>query len=673
MNLFHIGAELRRFATGKLPRAAFVVLALLPLIFGGLFPWAYWDPITGLKDLPVAVVNSDEGAELGGKPVNAGAQLQDKLISNDKVKFERASAEEAAQGVADGRYYFALEFPKDFSTSVASVDTESPHAAQLATLYNNANGFIATMLGNQVTAQVVETMDAELGKRATDQLLIGFNTIDDGLGKAADGATQLSDGTNSALDGAHQLADGTGTLAEKSTELDSGATQLAQGAARLDEGIKEAANGATELDSGLTRLTGATTELGNGAAQIAAGVDQIVSKADQVSELQTTVVAPLINASAQLKALGIPQAMQLAAQFDAVIASIDSQGVGKSSAIMSDLHRLQSGAQTLAYQLSDPASEYRQGMSAAANGSGRLASGLAQLSEGSGQLVVGTQTLTAGTTQLVSGTQQLAVGAGQLRDGMVRLDEGSGELSLKLSDAAAKAPSFGDAQRDGASTMLGKMVNTVNRGQEQTTFGVGLAPFFASLAMFMGGTMMFMVIRPLKRRAIDSGMHPFRVAMSSWLMGIIVGSLQATAVWIVLELILGVNAVHPLGLWAALVFASMAFVAVTQSINALVGTAAGRLLCIIFMALQLVSSGGLYPPETQPAFLRWFHTIDPITYSVNLFRQMLVGGHPQWDGRFEQSIIVLLCVLAGALAVTTLSAWRDRVISLEQLHPELNI
>lgn len=673
MNLFHIGSELRRFATGKLPRAAFVVLTLLPLIFGGLFPWAYWDPITGLKDLPVAVVNSDTGAEVKGEHINAGEQVQRKLIESDKVGFVEATAQEAERGVADGTYYFALELPTDFSEAVTSVDSDNPHAAQIATVYNNANGFIATMLGNTVTNQVVSTIDAELGKKATNQLLIGFNTISSGLGQAADGSKKLSDGVSQARTGSDKLAEGNHTLAEKSTQLNNGAQQLANGTTQLDAGIKKAADGAVQLDNGLGQLQGATTQLGSGASQIAAGVDKIVGMAGGLTNAQNQVLAPLVNASAQLRALGIPAAIDLANQFDGVIASISQQGVGPASKTAADLQRLQAGAHALAYQLDNPESEYRQGMTAAGTGASQLATGLGALSEGSGKLVIGTKTLTAGTTQLVDGTQQLSVGAAALRDGLVQLDEGSGELSLKLSDASQKVPNFDDDKRENASTMLGRMVNTRNEGQELTKFGVGLAPFFASLAMFLGGTMMFMVLRPLKRRAIDAGMHPFRVAISSWIPGIIIGSLQATAVWFVLEFLLGAHAVHPLGLWAALIGVSMTFVAVTQSINALVGTSAGRLLCIILMALQLVSSGGLYPPETQPAFLRWFHTIDPITYSVNLFRQMLVGGHSVWDGRLTQSILVLGCVLIGALTITTLSAWRDRVMSLDTLHPELNI
>ncbi|MDU0477807.1 YhgE/Pip domain-containing protein [Staphylococcus chromogenes] len=673
MNLFHFGTEIRRFAHGKLPKAAFVVLVLLPLIFGGLFPWAYWDPIAGMKDMPVAIVNSDTGATVSGQHINAGEEIQTELLKNDRVNFIKATPEEASRGVADGTFYFALELPTDFSQAVASVQSDHPHSAQLNTIYNNTNGFIATVLGNQVTNQVVATVDAELGSQVTDKLLVGFNTVGEGMNKAAEGSAKLHDGAHSAREGADKLAAGNAELASGAGQLDEGAAKLAAGAQELDNGLAQAQNGAGQLNAGLTQLDGATTRLGAGASQISAGVDQIVALAGQAGTAQANATAPLVNVSTQLKALGVPAALDLAAQVDGIINQMNSQGAGPNSDITQKLGQLQQGAATLAFQLSDPSAEYRSGVSRAADASGQLAEGLTQLKDGSGKLVVGTQTLTASTSKLSGGATQLSVGANALRDGLVQLDEGSGELSLKLTDGAAKVPNLSDDRRASTSHVIGKSVETANLGQDLTKFGVGLTPFFASLAMFMGGTVMFMVLRPLQRRAVDSGMFPTRAALASWFPAITIGCLQATAVWAVLTFVLHINAAHSFGLLVALWGISISFVTFTQSINALLGASAGRVVCLMLMALQLVSSGGLYPPETQPAFLRWFHDIDPITYSVNLLRQMIIGSDTMVDHRLGQSITVLAFVFVLGFTVTSLSAYRDRLIPTRKLHPELKI
>ncbi len=53
--------ELRRFGRGRLPRAALVALLLMPLLYGALYLWSFWDPYGRLDRVPVALVNDDRG------------------------------------------------------------------------------------------------------------------------------------------------------------------------------------------------------------------------------------------------------------------------------------------------------------------------------------------------------------------------------------------------------------------------------------------------------------------------------------------------------------------------------------------------------------------------------------------------------------------------------------
>ena len=62
--------ELKRFGRGKLPRAALVALLLLPLLYGALYLWSFWDPYGRLDQIPVALVNDDKGATVDGKKID---------------------------------------------------------------------------------------------------------------------------------------------------------------------------------------------------------------------------------------------------------------------------------------------------------------------------------------------------------------------------------------------------------------------------------------------------------------------------------------------------------------------------------------------------------------------------------------------------------------------------
>lgn len=673
MNLFHIGSELRRFGHGKLPPLAITVIILLPLLFGGLFVWSYWDPVGKLNKLPVALVNSDTGTVVEGETVNAGEQVAETLVNNPDTDFILVSPDEALQGIEDGTYYFAIELPTDFSKAATSANSDNPHQAKLNAVYNNANGFLATMLGNQVVNQVLSTVNEKIGSQVAEQLLVGFNTISDGLHTAGDGATQLSDGTTTAADGSAQLADGTRELNSGAAQINDGAQQLASGAQELDDGIKQASTGADSLADGLRQLNDATQRLGAGAGQISQGVDQVVGVANQVATAQEQLTIPLINLSAQLRATGIPQGIQLANATDDLIYQLRTQGLGQQSEIMQQLGKLSDGAGQLTYQLSNPISDYRNGMQQATDGAAQLSTGLHQLSDGSGRLVVGTRQLADATSQLVEGTEQLTVGAAQLQSGLVQLDEGSSELALKLNESAGQVPTFGDDTIDDAATNVSTPVSVTYGKDTLSLFGVGLSPLFIALGLFMGGTVTFMVLRPLQRRALEAGATPLRAVLGSYLPAVFIGIGQATVMVLVQRHAIGLIANNELGVWIAMCFSSIVFMAITQMFNAVFGTTVGRVLCIAFMSLQIVSSGGLYPPETQPGPLRWFHDYDPMTYSVNLIRQMLFNTDTAMDHRGVQAVLIMLFIQALCLTISTLAARRERQMQFKDLHPEVSV
>ncbi|AIG64059.1 hypothetical protein CATYP_04750 [Corynebacterium atypicum] len=674
--LLHIGSELRRFGHGFLPRIALVTVVCLPLIFGGLFVWSYFDPIGNLNKLPVALVNSDEGATgPDGQAVRAGDTVVAELTQQSPLDFRTVSAQEALDGVVRGDYYFAVEIPRDFSAAATSVTSDDPRSTTLNVAFNNVNGFIPTVLGNAATQVMVDAVSEVVGTRIADQMLVGFSTIGHGMDEAADGAGRLHEGAGRAHEGAGKLDDGARTLSENLAKTAEGAGELQSGAHTLHEGIGTAQSGAHRLADGVKKLDEATAKLGAGASQISGGVDQIAGVADQVTAAGEQALAPLVSASAQLRASGLPGTMQLADQIDQAVRGVADGGA--TAELTGNVHQLRDGARELAAQLSDPVSQYRQGIAQAAQGSQELANGLDRLEDGSARLSVGADKLADATSKLSAGSRQLTVGAGALRDGLVQLDEGSGTLALKISEGAGKVPRQEGENRQKAAHAAGGPVGKKLVAQDLTPFGVGLAPFFISLALFVGCTIMFMVLRPVQKRALDSGVSPFRAVVASYLPALTVGVSQATLIWVVLQGLIGLHAAHPIGLWVAMCGVSAVFVAVTQAINAVVGATAGRVVCLMFMALQLVSSGGLYPPETQPAFIQHVHTWDPMRFSVDLFRELIVGtdvpGAQAVNQRPAQAVAVLAVVLAASWALSSVSAWRGQVILHKDLHPELSL
>ena len=68
------------FRRGTLPKVAVGALILIPLLYGALYLWAFWDPTGNMDHLPVALVNEDVAAQRDGETVDAGTQVAEESI-----------------------------------------------------------------------------------------------------------------------------------------------------------------------------------------------------------------------------------------------------------------------------------------------------------------------------------------------------------------------------------------------------------------------------------------------------------------------------------------------------------------------------------------------------------------------------------------------------------------
>ena len=63
---------------------------------------------------------------------------------------------------------------------------------------------------------------------------------------------------------------------------------------------------------------------------------------------------------------------------------------------------------------------------------------------------------------------------------------------------------------------------------EAASYGAGLAPFFMALACWIGGYVLFLLVRPLSKRAMANNQTPLRVALGGWITPAVLGAVQAT-------------------------------------------------------------------------------------------------------------------------------------------------
>lgn len=645
------GSEIKRFGRSRMTRAAIVVLMLLPLVYGALYLWAYWDPFGQVDKMPVALVNSDRGAVVSGQQINVGSEIAKSLTDDASLNWHVVDADEARQGVDHGQYYFMLELPPDFSEAIASPLTGDPKQANLNAVYNDANNYISSNIGRTAVDQVLNAVSTRISGQAVNQVLSVVVSSGAGIKQAADGAGRLADGAVKVDDGAGQLASGLHTAR-------SGSAQLATGAKQLSDGITKATDPLVAVTSALSKVGGDTRQLEEGTAALRQANDQIGA----VTGAQDSAATALNTVIDQLSTSPDPIANNAAGTLRGV--ADDLRAHQFTPQIRQQLTDAENAAISMTSSLRNPGSPLNSALNQVGSKNSDLNAKLNQLRSGAQQLA-------SGNAELASGIAKLDTGAGQLKSGTTQLRTGSAELATKLADGAGQVPDWTPAQKEAIADTIGGPVHLQNSSENAApNFGTGMAPFFITLALFFGALVLWMVLRPLQNRPIAAEVLAIRVALASYLPAAVIGIFQAIILYCVVRFALGMQVAHPVAMLGFMILVSCAFVAATQAINALVGPAVGRVLLMALLMLQLVSAGGMYPVETTSRPFQVFHSYDPMTYGVNGLRQLILGGI---DHRLWQAIITLLVIWAGALTISALSARRNRLWNMTRLMPAIKM
>jgi len=200
-------------------------------------------------------------------------------------------------------------------------------------------------------------------------------------------------------------------------------------------------------------------------------------------------------------------------------------------------------------------------------------------------------------------------------------------------------------------------------------YGTGFAPYFIPLALWVGALMAYFLVRPLRGRALASTLSDPAVALSGLWPALLVTWLQSVVMLMVLQLALGLAPVRPLALYGFTLVAALAFTAIMQLLSAALGTA-GKFAAVVLLMLQLTSSAGTFPIQTVPRFFQVINPFLPMTYVVTGLRQAISGGDLSQVG---MCAAVLLGYAAGAVVLTTLTARRRRVWTMDRLKPVLTL
>ena len=540
---FWQSAEWQRISKLRGLKLLLVGIAVIPSIYAVIFLSSLWDTYGKIDNLPVAVVNNDQAADINGKTQHLGQDLTDKLLREKPLKLSEVSSQKAKDGLKSGKYYMTITIPSDFTNNAGTLLSNDPKYAKIDIAQNAGQSFIAEKMTSSAADKIKASVNRSLQQVYNETILSATKSSQKGFQAGADGATQLNNGLGQLADGSQKLNDGAQALTNGSSTLAGGLSQYTNGVSQANTGSNQLSNGAGAAATGANQLASGTSQLAQNAPKLAAGSQQLASGAQELArklqEVSDGITTGQTNGAAQIKQLevGLATLTQQVNNIQLPENAIDSNGLTQNSVNLKeglegatidtkkieglmDAYNLKETNPKLAEQLvgivrdlegniqktSESAvalsklqalipqldafkkqlPQLKAGMSAAQAGNQqaitKLNGSLTQVSQLlSQQFVPAANQLASGAEQLNNGQQQVSSASAQLNNGANKLADGNAQLANGVNQLNG-----GLGQLVAKNGELNAGAGQLNQGAQQLTTGTQQA--VSALGQAQNGT-----------------------------------------------------------------------------------------------------------------------------------------------------------------------------------------
>ena len=690
------------------------------LVVPTLYAWfnigGSWDPYENTSGIKIAVASDDAGyqGDLLAIDINLGDKILTYFHENDEMDWIFTDSEEAIEGAKSGKYYAAIVVPESFSEDMMTLfstgkDLKNPELQYYANGKKNAIASIVTeKRADAVQGEVSEKFVKAISKAALEAMKTVVNVADE-----ADQSDIVDNLIHNLEDISSDLTAAAGTISAfesmasaTQTMLDSTSTFLKDTQTRSDGDLDSLGDLEGTVNELKYSLDGATSRL-NDALESSAALYQEMAKAvqqgiqaaatsDDVAQLKTS----LGEISTKLDTV-ITGYSSAADQLDAANASLAQQGldVGLGD-VIADLRTTVTLMQTLKTGLGDAMTSVGTLTTDAATAQKELDGILAKLADNAASvqkdyedhvkkdlqdLASSVGNADAKVTTLLDSMDEGLDGVYKLSDS-TESDLAKLQKTLKtsrgllergaedLTDLADRLRSEKD--RDSLDTMdsllnedldvVGSFISTpveltTEHVYEVENYGSAMAPFYTTLAIWVGGVVMAAMLKAgVKEKELIglTNVKNYQKYLGRYLLFLILGLLQATLICLGDLYFLGIQCKSPLLFLLAGWVTSLVYVNLIYTLCVSFGDI-GKAVSVILMVLQVAGTGGNFPIELAPAFFQKLYNALPFVYSMNAMRETVAGfyGNYYWNQLGTLLLYLIPSLVLGLILRMPIIRW----------------
>lgn len=702
--------DVRRILRNPVALLVTLGICIVPCLYAWINIAANWDPYENTSDVPVAVVNEDKSVAMESMgEICAGDLMIDALKENDKIGWQFVDEAEALDGVRSGKYYAAIVIPEDFTSTLTGVLDGKTDKAKLKYYVNEKLNAIAPKVtdtgASTIETQIDEKFVATVGKVVSQKL---NETVDKASGNSGSVKTSLNSvlqevrSTLSDVDS--KLSDLVAGLQNASTSLDNAANNLRKFDGKGAEVANTIGGTLNNLSQVRTNANDLMADIRKALGDAAAQVSSLSTQANaDISSLTGDIATAQSQINAAIRALendltdGQALTSKISSSRDRVRQINPTSDSGIS--LRNDLERDLNLEFDLSVQLTDAQTakidELRgiaQRLQTVADEVGNLTSNMNGKVQTATNALQGAQTSTISTSlsQISSSLDTFAGVARQIEASAKLLDpliqqtvsicDQIGDTFDATTDALSgtqesteRVLSRVDALTDDLnaieSTATWAVVKQLTHSDPEAVYGFleapvtieesrlfpvenyasGVAPFFTSLALWVGGIALIAIFKLEVDEEEVGPVRPWQAYFGRWLLLVLLGAFQAI-VCCAGDLLIGIQCAHPWAFFLAAIVASFSFVNIIFSL-AVAFKHIGKALAFLLIILQVPGSSGMYPIEMMPAFFQYLNPWLPFTYSNNAMREAIAGFYAH-DLAYNLGILLVFVLPAILIGVS---------------------
>jgi putative membrane protein len=670
-------------------------LCLLPSLYAWINIYACWDPYSNTGNLPIAIVNKDQGTVFNGKVVNVGNSVIDELKNNKSIGWNFVNDWQGNYGLHNGKYYALIELPSDFSEKLVTLATTNPQKPTIVYCVNEKLNSIATKIADAAKNKLVSSIKTNFVKTVTEEVLntteleiessnlktSGIKEIKKTLNQANTDVVNLkkyiTEANTNSKDFQEYLNKCTTSLPKvnekiscfqkinnanksliqiKKQSIESLASSLNTDVQQLD--VLDAQN--QKLISQLTQINSNTVNkdvigVMEQSSNLCSSMQIILrSDAEQIQNLNKTynlsALSFLADSLNYMSSLIEDEKEALDTQIPLLQSNTSKDSI---NAALKSLSSLSSEVTKQAQFISK--SVMIDGAPLLNNLADDLSikiddvNNIAEMGKEMTPQIAALATLGGATSSLtVQQAKQLndmlTVLQDNLRKFTSKVDEITNQDIDKLIDLVENHPA---AISDFISSPI-----DVKESQVYNTdiFGVGLTPFYTVLAIWVGALLSCALLTvECENTVYGIKLNLKQKHFGKMLLFLFLSFIQSTIITLGDVFLLGVKPANFGLMFGVTMLTSVTFTVIIFTLVSLFGNV-GKAIAVVMMVFQIAGAGGIYPIQTNPEIFGILEPLWPFTYAINCFREAIAG--PVWSSvNFNVMAMFIFLLVFLALAI----------------------